>query len=95
MPQGQGYSTGGPSGGVDHQIGPSPGSMQLLRQLASRRSNNWGETIGQLGAAFALRHAKTKAEEVRLQKQAETREMRPRNNFLSGLKVRDEGARTC
>ena len=72
MAQNQGYTTGGAGGGVDHMIGPNPGSMKLLRQLASQPSSNLGSVIGRLGAAFALRHAQGKAEEVRLKKESDT-----------------------
>ena len=94
MPSSEGYTTGGPSGGVTHQIGPSPSSMEMLRQLASRPSSNWGQAIGQLGAAFALSHAKKKSEEARVAKETATRERRQgwATQLGEGLSLRDLAA---
>ena len=71
MPQNQGYNTGGSSGGVDHMIGPSPGSMRLLNQLATQPSRNLPSAIAKIGAAFIESYAKQKkAEAQRAQREA-------------------------
>lgn len=95
MPQdNRGYSTGVGSG-VDFNIGALPGmsanARNVLEQVMSQPSDNWGSAVSRLGAAFALGHADKKARTAKQKKKVATQERRQSwaEQLGAGMSARD------